>query len=538
MHYDLRLEVEGVLKSWAVPKGPSSDPAEKRLAVHVEDHPLDYATFEGTIPKGEYGAGEVIVWDAGFYTPDEPAGIDPTDRQTIDEVMLKGMEAGKLSVTFEGQKLHGSWALVRMKAPGDNWLLLKHKDAYADPSRDILLDDRSVLSSVSIAEVRAGAAVPPAGEATEGDGSPSHVPRSTLRIPQLSGARPSSFPSPSEFGPPMLPTVTEKAFSNPKWVFEPKLDGVRTLAFLRKSSVTLISRSGRDVTQQYPAMAAELGRGQEHDLILDGEIVALDADGRPSFERLQGRINLARVVDIKRADQSIPVSYYVFDLLYADGYDLRRVVLEERKKLLASLAPVGRGVQLVESFAEDGETAYEAFVGFGLEGVVAKRKDSVYESGKRVTTWLKVKGTTSEDFVVIGYTDGGGARGKTFGALILATHDERGQLVFAGHAGTGFNDRTLRDLKARLDELETDQCPLPEVPLSNAPQRWVRPELVAEVKFTQWTNDGLLRAPVFVGLRADKASEEATREVVVSVPNGEEEEGSQKSLPLAVESRP
>ena len=502
LHYDFRLEASGVLKSWAVPRGPSLDPAEKRLAVQVEDHPIDYAGFEGTIPKGEYGAGEVVVWDAGTYTPDEgPKAADLQDRTVAEEVVRKGIEAGKLSVTLFGEKLRGSFALVRIKGNGKDWLLIKHNDAFADPTRDVLSDERSVLTGVSVSDVRSGR-IP-------GD------PAAQLTPQQLRGARPGQIPV--VLGP-MLPTLTEEPFSHPDWFFEPKLDGIRAIALIHEDRVVLSTRLGNDATSRYPAVVHDLRR-QEHELVLDGEIVALDAMGRPSFERLQERMHLIRPADIKRAEQNIPVVYYVFDLVYADGYDLTRAPLRERRQLLTQLIATSDRVRIVECIEEEGETAYEAFVGYGLEGMIAKRADSVYEPGRRVRSWLKVKGTLSEDFVVLGYTDGEGARSSTFGALAIGLCGADGSLQFFGTVGSGFNERTLRGVKTRLDELAPGEHPVDAVPAGYGVIHWVRPEMVVEVKFNQRTEDGRLRAPVFLRMRDDKAPSDAVVTEVATAPS-------------------
>ncbi|MBI4213511.1 MAG: ATP-dependent DNA ligase [Chloroflexi bacterium] len=505
MHYDLRLEANGVLKSWAVPKGPSLDPAEKRLAVQVEDHPLEYGTFEGSIPRGEYGAGEVIVWDTGTYAPDEgPSGADLQDRTGAELAVLQGIEDGKVSVTFFGQKLRGSFALVRIKGKNQDWLLIKHSDEFADAERDVLRDDRSVLSGSSVSDVRSGRAPEEKGARIE---------------PQdLDGARSAPFP---ESVAPMLPTLTQRPFSHAQWIFEPKLDGIRVMARVREDSVRLSSRLGADVTSRYPAVVHELRR-QEHELVLDGEIVALDTAGRPSFELLQERMHLLRPADIKRADQTIPVVYYIFDLIYADGHDLRRSPLLQRRRLLAQIIATSDRVRLVDFIEEEGETAYQAFLDYGLEGAIAKEADSAYEPGRRARTWLKVKGTLSEDFVVVGYTDGEGARASTFGALALGSFGPGGKLLFVSTVGSGFDDRTLRQVKARLDDLHTDAPPVDQVPAGYGVMHWVRPEMVVEVKFNQRTQDGRLRAPVFLRLREDKAPAEAVTAEVVEPPTGVE----------------
>lgn len=501
LHYDLRLELDGVLKSWAVPKGPSLDPSDKRLAVLVEDHPIDYAAFEGVIPKGEYGAGEMIVWDTGTYLPDE--GPAPRDKAEAEARVRQSIEAGKLSIRLDGQKLRGSFALVRMKRSPKEWLLIKQDDAFTDTSRDVLLDDQSVISEATIERLRShGATAAPL--------EPEAVP-----LEGIAGARPSSLPATMA---PMLPSLAEAPFSHPQWLFEPKLDGIRVIAIVGNGRVALLTRGGRDVATGYPALVEDLRRHADRQFVLDGEVVAFDETGRPSFERLQDRLHLIQPIDIKHADLTNPVVYFVFDLLHLDGYDLCDVPLVQRKDLLARVLTPTSHVQLVETFGDDGESAYQAVVGYGLEGIMAKRRDSRYEPGRRSHSWLKIKGTQSDDFVIGGYTEGTGGRAATFGSLILGTYNAEASLSCVGHVGTGFDDRLLESLRKRLDGLATDACPFADRPEVNAQAHWVRPELVAEVKYSLRTEDGRLREPVFMRLREDKAPQEATGSGAVPAP--------------------
>ena len=497
LHYDLRLEVDGVTKSWPVRKGPSPRPGDKRFAPMTEDHPLDYSTFEGVIPAGAYGGGPVIVWDDGTYSPDED-GLLFHDREAAEAAMRRGIEAGKLSVTFRGQKLKGSWALVRMKPrkPGENsWLLLKHRDDAADPEGDLTVLDRSVRSGLTIDDLKAG-------RLPDGVSRPGW----TVRPEELPGASPAAF---SEDIMPMQAESVDRPFSNGDWLFEPKMDGVRSLALLRAGSVTLRSRRGLDATAQYPSVAAEVARQPAHEAIFDGEIVALDERGVPSFQRLQDRINLTAPADVARAEERTPVLYYVFDLLYLDGIDLRRVPLDERKALLKRVLLPMPHVRLLEHFERDGIPAHEAARSLGLEGIVAKRHDSAYESGRRSRQWLKVKDRTTDEFVIGGFMAGQGARGKTFGSVLLGARDEDGGLRYVGNAGSGFDERTLAQVKGRLDALITKESPFAErLPRLGQPVTYVRPELVAEVAYAERTRDGRLRAPVFMRLRDDKAPDE------------------------------
>jgi bifunctional non-homologous end joining protein LigD len=513
LHYDHRFEVDGVLKSWPVPKGPSLNPRDKRLAVMVEDHPIDYASFEGVIPKGEYGAGQVIVWDAGTYSPDEGGKLSFDDREEAETRMRKGIDEGKISVFLRGYKLKGSWTLVRTKRAANEWLLIKHKDRFADPERDIIDEERSVLSGLTLDGIKAGR-LPKRGTVSE----------MCLRPRDVEGARPAPLPRWIE---PMHASLSEGPFSSPEWLFEPKLDGVRALSFIQRGNVSIFSRRGLDATKQYPGIANDLREQVEPQMVLDGEIVAFDENGVPSFQEIQQRLNLMRESDIKRAESQVPAFYYVFDILYAGGYDLRGARLEQRKRLLRQLLMPTDRVRLVEHFEQDGETAYNAAVEHGLEGLLAKKRDSVYESSRRSKNWMKIKSTKEGEFVIGGYTEGGGWRAGTFGSLLLGYYDNDSKLRYSGHVGTGFNDRTLRVLKEKLEALRTDQRPFAEEPAragmpfgrpKNALVVWVKPELVAQVRYAQLTKDGVLRAPSFLGLREDKAPAEVRLEEPVSPP--------------------
>ena len=514
LHYDFRLEWDGVMPSWAIPKGPSARIGDRHLAVHVEDHPLDYQTFEGYIPKGEYGGGEVIVWDCGTYSPDDDGVLSFHDRAEAERRMREGLAAGKLSIRLRGKKMQGSWALVRtakVESGREQWLLLKHRDEAADPARALIADDRSVRSGLMLDELQRGLAPDPTARVTAVQ---------PLAVP---GARHAPFPAGIE---PMQAELRDGPFSDPRWVFEPKLDGMRTLALLRDGRVELHSRRGLDATARYPGVAAAVGRQPTHTLVLDGEVVALDEQGVPSFERLQERMHLSGVEAIARAETTNPVVYYVFDLLYLDGLDLRAVPLEDRRELLARvLLPTPR-LRLLDQFEADGEAAYAGVIALGLEGLVAKRRDSTYEAGKRSRAWLKIKARQTDEFVVGGYAAGEGARAKTFGSLLVGQYDQTGRLVYASHVGSGFDDRTLASLRARLDLLATAAMPFAEPPpkdgrftSAHGAPRWVRPELVVEVQFAQRTRDGGLRAPVFYRLREDKDPSEVI-EVIRSAVEG------------------
>lgn len=502
LHYDFRLELGGVLKSWSVPKGPSLDPDAKHLAVMTEDHPLDYAAFEGVIPAGQYGAGEVIVWDNGVYSPDEAGKLLFSNRRQAEAQLREGLEKGKVSIFLRGHKLTGSWTLVKVRSREKDWLLIKHRDDYASPGSDILKQDRSVLSSRTIEEVKSGS--------TE-TGLPAPVPLNPGEIP---GARPAPLP---ESIAPMLASLAGGPFSDPAWIFEPKLDGYRIIARASDGTATLLSRRGNDVTVQYPELATELARQPASQLVLDGEVIAMDERGRQCFQCLQQYLQSRRGVEIGQGE-AFPLVYYVFDVLYLDGYDLRGATLRSRKGLLGSvLRPTGI-VRPLDYFESEGEITYEAAVKNGLEGVIAKRFDSPYQPGGRSSDWLKIKAMLSDEFVIGGYSKAVGGRTETFSSLLLGYFDDGGKLIFAGHVGSGFDEETLGELRSKLDALRTESCPFSEVPPLNAPTTWVRPELVAEVKFSEWTQDGRLRIPVFLRLREDKAPADVHRTESVPTP--------------------
>ncbi|MBV9169435.1 MAG: DNA ligase D [Chloroflexi bacterium] len=500
LHYDFRLEVDGVLKSWPIPNGPSYTAHERRLAVMTEDHPLDYATFEGIIPKGEYGGGQVIVWDAGIYAPElhgEPCFV----RDQAETLVRKGIAEGKLTVFLHGRKLRGAWTLVHTK--DRDWLFLKKEDSYAQADYDVLTEDRSVLSGLSIEDLKAGRL-------------PERKASLLLDPSQAHGARAAAMPKQVS---PMVPSLSERPFSHPNWLFELKLDGYRVIASVSEGEVRLASRRGLDCSSEYPWLVEALRQQPYREVMFDGEIVALDENGRPSFQHLQNRGGEPKPV----------LLFYAFDLLYRDGFDLRGVALDERRALLvSSLIPTAR-IRIVDAFPADGEAVYEAVRAQGMEGIVAKRRDSRYETGRRSDSWLKIKATESDEFVVGGYTAGSGSRASTFGSLVVGYYAEGDdRLTYIGHAGSGFDDRTLQSVFERLQALKTDTSPFRgEVPTigrwtrpgkAEGPITWVRPELIAQVKYTERTQDGVLRAPVFLGLRDDKTAADVTVSEVVAPP--------------------
>jgi bifunctional non-homologous end joining protein LigD len=472
LHYDLRLECDGVLKSWAVPKGPSLDPSEKRLAAQTEDHPFDYASFEGVIPAGQYGAGEMIVWDCGVYSPDEDKEYWFHDHAGAEQRVREGLAKGKLGFFLRGEKVKGSFALVR-RADKKNWLLIKHKDRFVAKT-DLTAMDRSVLSAATLDSVKA-------------------LPLQRLSAEQLAPSGPAEAP-PASLSP-MHAELGDAPFDHSDWMWEPKLDGYRALAFISEKGVTLKSRRGLDL-DAFPRLEGELAQQAVNTMVLDGELVAFDATGKPSFNAMQN------------VQPNTPVLFYCFDLLHFAGLNLRKAPYRDRRRWLAQCLLPSPLVQLVHASAE-GKALHQAALESGLEGVMGKHKASVYEAGKRSASWLKVKATQSAEFVVGGYTRGKGSR-ESLGALLLG-YWEGGKLRYASHVGSGFDDATLAQAKKRLEPLRRDTWPFAEKPELPNPTTWVEPKVVAEVKFQNWTDEGSLRAPVFLRFRDDIAPKEVRR---------------------------
>ncbi|HXE47040.1 MAG TPA: DNA ligase D [Ramlibacter sp.] len=478
LHYDFRLELDGVLLSWAVPKGPSYDPADKQMAIHVEDHPLAYGSFEGTIPKGQYGAGTVIVWDHGTWEP----AADPR----------QGLKDGKLVFTLHGHKLFGLWELVRIAKPGDRqepWILFKKRDRLARPRTqyDVVsaLPDSVITKPLKAGSMACGDGVPP-------------------------GAVPG--PLPARLAP-QLPTLAAAAPSSDQWLWEVKFDGYRLMARIEGAKVQLITRGGHDWSAKMPALVksvAALGLGSAW---LDGEIVVLGPNGIPDFHALQNAIDTSR---------SGGIEFFLFDLPYLEGYDLRKVPLEARRQVLKQLLderPQER-LRFSEAFVADVAAILESARRMGLEGVIAKRRDAPYES-RRTETWLKLKNKQRQEFVVAGYSDRSSGEAE-IGALLLGVHDAQGALRYVGNVGTGWNSKTAADLKKRLARIEVPASVFGDQPMPRSrwgarggAVRWVQPRLVAEVEFSDWTPDQQLRHAKFIALRADKAAAEVQRESAV-----------------------
>jgi bifunctional non-homologous end joining protein LigD len=470
LHYDFRLEVGGTLKSWAVPKGPTLDPDQKRLAMMVEDHPLEYGKFEGVIPKGNYGGGSVMLWDRGTY---ELLG---------DATAAEQLAHGDFKFRLAGEKLAGEFAIVRMKrGKGNEWLLLKKKDAAARPGWDPEDHADSVLTGRSQEEIARGLEVEP-------------VPATPSR---------SATKTPAKMPKIITPMLAELGKGEPPedgdWVYEIKWDGVRAICFIESGKLKMFSRNGNAIDKQYPELSILPHQVNARQAILDGEIAALDPQGRPSFELLQRRINVTEASAIARLARSHPVVFFAFDLLYLDGRDLRGEPVIERKKLLKEILKPDDVVRFSEHFETNPTELLAAVKQQGLEGIIGKRAQSRYES-RRSSEWVKWKVVDSEDFVICGYTEG---ERHGLGALVLGTRKPDGKLIWAGNVGTGFDAAMVKTLFAKMTPLVTKESPLE--PARGLPRKvvWTKPELICEVRFANWTEEGRLRAPVFLGLRED-----------------------------------
>ena len=471
LHYDFRLAINGTLKSWAVPKGPSLNTSDKRLAVQTEDHPLEYGGFEGKIPEGSYGAGTVMVWDRGGFVTEGTVGA------------AEQLKKGEIKFVLSGEKLRGSFVLVKLRQSekGNEWLMIKHKDAAEDPKWQIDEHDGSVLTGRTLDEISK-------------ELPPKRSPR-PIQPADLHPVRKSAMPPRVE---PMLATLTDRPFSDPNWLFEIKWDGVRVLAWLSDEGLTLRSRNNIDITKRYPELASLSKQFGAREAILDGEIVALDDHGHSNFERLQQRMHVqspsATLVS------QVPVIYFIFDVLYCDGHDLRQAPLLQRKQLLQSLLHDSEPFRYADHQLQQGKELYELAKEHGLEGIVAKRADSVYVS-ERSMNWLKIKITSTVDAVVGGWS-APRTNALSFGSLLLGLYDGK-KLRFIGHVGSGFDTAKQKEIGHKLKDLAAPKSPFDSVPKTNEKPTWVTPELVARVKFSGWTNEHALRHPVFVGLRED-----------------------------------
>ena len=575
LHYDFRLEMEGVLKSWAVPKGPSLDPADKRLAMQVEDHPVSYFDFEGIIPADNYGAGTVMVWDVGTWEPLSPQTVNGKYATATDAEASAMLKKGDFKIRLHGKKLNGDFALIHIKArrpgsKGTEWLLIKKHDDYVvegyniDEYNESALTGRTMkqiggdqksdewesnrkaspgkikaawladaIAKADKKKVTAKGKSQFTAEAAEQnkkksksnsseeivEPSPSDFPAQTKQsnsfaasatsaVKDLPGATKRAMP---EAITPMLALSVEKPFDGKEWLFEIKWDGYRAVSFIKDGSVRLMSRTHNELSGRYPELQVLPKFVKGKNVILDGEVAALDEKGRASFSLMQQRTGIRKHGRQVAGKSEIPIVYYLFDILYLDGYDLRRVKLEDRKKLLAEIVKTDDLIRYSDHF-DHGKALFDVAKQKGLEGIIAKRRDSFYEE-RRSREWLKIKITQTVDCVVGGYTDPEGSR-PHFGSLVLGLYDEKKNLIHVGQAGTGFDHATLAKIFKSLSKLETKKNPFyGDV---DAPHpHWIKPELVSEIKFTEWTHEtsdgGLkLRAPVFMGLREDKKPQECT----------------------------
>jgi bifunctional non-homologous end joining protein LigD len=491
LHYDFRLAIDGTLKSWAVPKGPSQSHGDKRLAVQTEDHPLAYGNFEGKIPEGNYGAGTVMVWDRGTFVVENVPG------QKLDA--LQQVQKGEIKFHLNGEKLRGSFVLVKLKKSekGNEWLMIKHKDAAENSAWNIEEHDGSVLTGRTIEEIKQ-------------EQPPKRSP-SPIRPDELQETRKAAMPSRLE---PMLATIGDQPFSNPNWLFEIKWDGVRALAWIEDGRLTIRARSGAEITARYPELASLPAAIAASQALLDGEIAALDAQGRSDFGLLQERMHVRAPAE--NLISRVPVIFFAFDLLHCDGYDLRRSSLIERKQLLQRLLHTTERIRFSDHQVERGKEIFELAKENGLEGIVAKRLDSPYVS-ERSTSWVKLKVTQTVDAVVAGWTAARTAA-IPLGSLLLGLYEGK-KLRFIGHVGTGFDGKKLEELSGKLKKIASTSCPFDAAPQTNEKAFWVLPELVARVKFSEWTQEKALRHPVFIALREDIRPEECKWQDEVAAAN-------------------
>lgn len=495
LHYDLRLEMEGVLKSWAVPKGPSMNPKDKRLAMMTEDHPYDYIDFEGVIPAGNYGAGIVDVFDEGYYH-----ALEVKDKTKSEEALLKGLKEGNLKFVLEGEKIKGAFALIKMQDGKDNaWLLIKKEDEFAVSktytSEDYINDLPSVkkgLKKEDVIKKKSGK-------------------KSQPTVEQPDEAEVPKQPMPHNVKP-MLASIGKAPFDNKDWLFEMKYDGYRAIAEVNNGDVKLYSRNQLSFNQKYKKVVEAL-KALEHEVVLDGEVVALNKEGNPEFQLLQNY----------QQSSKGNLLYYVFDLLYLNGYELFDLPLVERKKFLQQIITALDDPTIVYSdhVTEKGKDFFKKAQQKQMEGMIAKRSDSTYHRGYRSTDWLKVKTSMRQEAVIAGFTAPRGSR-KEFGALVLGVYDQ-GKLKYIGHSGGGFNSKSLKMMMGKLAPLIRKTAPFEEKVKTNAPVTWVKPVLVCEISFSEWTGEGHMRHPIFMGLREDKNPKEVVREIPEDVANNVEE---------------
>ena len=496
LHYDFRLEDEnGVLKSWAVPKGPSLNPQTKRLAVLTEDHPYDYLLFEGAIPKGNYGAGTVIVWDHGTY-------------KTADKV-IEQFKTGKISIELYGKKLRGKFSLIKTKNK-NQWLLIKSNDEFSSADDDITTNlPNSVLSGrydIKTANSTASDSktIEHSNYKTKGDNPPNSQNSKKLIITGMD----TDGEKFSRKIKPMLATPVNKAFNDKDWVFEIKWDGVRAIVIKEnENEIMLQSRNGNDITTRYPEItkALQASLADTSFTILDGEIVVLDEKGLPDFQGHQRRMNVQDDIEIGKLSNEIPTTFFLFDVLYRDKELVERLGFSERRKILSQIVRTNERIKISDFFEEKGLDLLKQTKKLNLEGIIAKRISSTYKEGARSTDWLKIKNIKTQDCVVIGYTEGEGKRRNWFGSLLLAIFvPDVKKFRFVGHTGSGFDDKTVQTIYQNLQKLRIDSMPIESIPYKNRATHWVSPVLVAEIKFSSWTKDRIMRAAIFLRFHEDK----------------------------------
>ena len=483
LHYDFRLEMDGVLKSWAVPKGPSLNPKDKRLAMMTEDHPYSYRDFAGTIPEGNYGGGEVEIWDSGTYEP-----LEKVEGKSDDLVMRHELHKESLKFVLHGKNLKGEFALVKIKnsKEGNAWLLIKHKDKFAldeyDSEEHVPRNSKVTLREENRPSKKK-VKTPAKESKTFRNYTPAIIGEKKLK----------------DFIKPMLAESEEKAFDHKDWVFEIKWDGYRAVADLREKETQLYSRNGLSYSDKFSKITKALN-DQTHQMVLDGEIVAFNSEGKPDFQTLQ-KIG---------ENPNLAMTYQVFDLLWLNGHSTENLTLVQRKELLKEALIENEIIKYCEHIPEKGIAFFDQIKKMDLEGMIAKKAGSTYIEGVRSSDWLKIKFQNTEDVLICGFTEPNGGR-KNFGAIILGTYIE-GKLEYCGHAGTGFSDKTLNSLYELFKPLIVEKCPFDTVPKTNAPATWLQPELVCEIKYTEKTKDGIFRHPVFMGLRSDKEKEDLLEE--------------------------
>ncbi len=498
LHWDLRMEIGGALKSWAVPKGPSDDPHEKRMAVHVEDHPLEYADFEGVIPKGNYGAGQMIVWDRGRYVP------------LLD--MEEGLETGKLLFELKGYKLRGRWTLVKLKKDPTGWLLIKERDEWANAIGEAGFANTSILSGLTVEDLRDG---DPRAEEIRAELARLKAPEKTLSASNVQV---------------MLAEPREQPFTREGWLFELKYDGYRLLAEKSDGAARLFYRSGRDATRTFPEIARAITALPYSSFVLDGEVVVVEESGHPSFQRLQKRGQIGGALEAEKAAVEDPATLFAFDLLAFEGFDARPLPLLERKRLLERMLPQTGVIRYTDHVDTRGVDLHGAVAALGLEGTMAKRAAGPYRNGRHAD-WLKIRIDRTGDFAVVGWKESESRGRPGFAGLHLAVRDGK-EWRYAGSVGSGFTEKQLNDLRQTLEPFRREK-PIATGALPKSGRHvWVDPQLAVEVRYKEWTKSGHLRHPVFLRLRDDKRAEECVRQgAAMDSDTTNDDDGAEPPLP-------